>query len=105
MGKKEFLVSKIILVLHDDQSQKFQEEDFLKREKDQCHIMKLEILILQLFQNGVINDMRQEEELFLKSDIFYEAWLFGYISLSKDVDHARNLKIGIQGVRLYLSLQ
>ncbi len=48
--------------------------------------------------------MQQEAELILKFEIFYEAWLFGYVPLSRDVGYARNLEIRIQGAHLYLRL-
>ena len=49
--------------------------------------------------------MQLEANLILKFEIFYEAWLFGCIPFSREMNHARNLKIGIQRVNLYMSPQ
>lgn len=68
--------------------------------KDQKCIQKLESLILQLFKNEVIYDMKQELESILKSEIFYETWLFGCVLLSRDVGCAMNFRVRIQVVHL-----
>ena len=75
------------------------------REQDHKCIQELESLILQFFQNDFINDMKHEVKLISMSDIFDETWLFGYIPLSSDMNHAKNLRIGIQRENLYLSPQ
>lgn len=49
--------------------------------------------------------MQHEANLIPKLEIFDETWLFGYIPLSSDVKHAKNLIIGIQRENLYLSPQ
>ena len=93
MEKQECLVSKTSSRLHDDQSLEIQLEGLPSRGEDQRCIQKLENLILQIFENKVINAMPQEAELILKSEIFDEAWLFGYVLSSRDVGHARNLRV------------
>ena len=102
MEKQECLVLETSSRLHDDQSLEIQLEGLPSRGDQRC-IQKLENLILQLFENEVINAMQHEAELISKSDIFDETWLFGYIPLSNDVKYARNLRVRIQGVHLYLS--
>ena len=95
----------VSLRIHDDQSLEFQVQGLSNRKKDHKCIQELESLMLQFFQNEVINDMQHEAKLILKSEIFDETWLFGYIPLSSDVKHAKNLRIGIQRENLYLSPQ
>ena len=77
------------------------EEGFPSTREDKKCIEKLESLILQLFQNEVIYDMQQEAELILKSEIFDEVWFFGYALSSRDMRHARNFRVRIQGAYLY----
>ena len=103
MEKKECLVSEMNSGLHDDQSLEIQVEGFPNRGEDQRYIQKLENLILQFFQSEVINDMHHEGELNPKSKVFDETWLFGYIPLSKEMEHVRNQKIRIQGEDIHLS--
>ena len=72
MEKKEYLVSETSSRLHDDQSVNIQLEGLPSRGEDHGCIQKLENLILQLFENEVINAMPQETEWILKSYIFNE---------------------------------
>ena len=60
--------------------------------------------MLQLIQNEAIDDMHNEGELIPKSEVFDETCLFGYIPLSKVMEHVRNLKFEIQGESLHLIL-
>ncbi len=101
MENQEYLVSEMSSRLHDDQSIEIQLEGLPSRGKDKKCIQKLENLILQLFENEVINDMQQEAGLILKSEIFDEAWLFGYVLSSRDMGHARNFRGRIQGAHSY----
>ena len=73
MEKQECLVSEMSSRLHDDQSLEIQLEGLSSRGEDQRCIPKLENLILQLFENEVINAMPQEPKSILKSKIFDEA--------------------------------
>ena len=50
-----------------------------------------------------MNDMQHKVEMITKSEIFDETWSFGYIPLSSDMKHTRNLRIRIQRENLYLS--
>ena len=104
MGKKKCLVLELSLGLHDDQSVEIQVEGLPSRGADQRCIQKLENLILQFFKDEIIDDMQQEEGWILKLVIFNEAWLFGYIPFSKEMEYLRNQKFRIQGAELHLSL-
>ena len=72
MEKKECLVSEMSSRILDDQSLEFQVEGLSSKEKYHICIQKFESLILQLFQNEVINDIQHEVELIMKSEIFDE---------------------------------
>ena len=56
--KQECLVSETSSRLHDDQSLEIQLEGLPSRGEDHKCINKLENLVLQLFENKVINDMQ-----------------------------------------------
>ena len=89
---------------HDDQSLHIQVKGFPSIGEDQRYIQKLKNLILQFFQEGVIHDIHHDRELNPKAEVFDETWLFGYISLSNEMELARSPKFGIKEVSLQLNL-